>query len=193
MLSPQFCFKWITLSTFFGLFMVYAARLNLSGRGILRVSCFSRITQITSRVCLFYLSCTWRRKNVSYLSIPHHSPHQTCNFNHAFIFVNRSAYWHDDFSSPIFLHGFSFIVHEIFHGNLKMFHIPSCFKKCFSLTLKGMCVHYKVFGKHRNIWRREISPNLPLRVPWHLKQRFETKTLWMKVIILNISYWEGEG
>ena len=152
MLPPQFCFKCITLSTFIGLFMVYAAHLNLSGRGILRVSCFSRITQITSRVWLFYLSCIMEeeKQELSFHSSPL-SPPKTVILITLSSFSTVSAYWDDDFSSPIFLHGFSFIVHQIFHGNVKMFHIPSCFKKCFSLTLKGICVHYKVFGKHRDI------------------------------------------
>ena len=128
-LSPQFCFKWITLST--GLFGVYAARLDLSGKGTLRVSCF-RITPITSRLWLSYLPCdiTEREEHeLAYNSLP--LPIKAVILIPLSSVSTGSAYWDNDFSSPVFSHDFNFTVHQIFHGNLKMFHTPPCFKKMF--------------------------------------------------------------
>lgn len=85
-----------------------------------------------------------------------------------------SAYWDNDFSSPIFSHGFNFIVHQIFHGNLKMFHTPP-FKKNVFLWLKKEYVFIIKYLKNTETFEEAISLNLPLRVPWLLKKRSETK------------------
>lgn len=103
----NFCFKWITLSI--GLLGVYAARLNLSGKGILRVSCFrDHSNHFKTLAFLLVMWCygegrTW----VSFQVLT--TSHQDCNFNHAFISVSTgSAYWDNDFSSSNLFTWFQF-------------------------------------------------------------------------------------